>query len=182
MKDKLLLYRVSTDYINYLKKFQKHIWDNEEKGYTRPYVGIVTQIGNYKYYVPLSSPKEKHKTMKDGLDFIKIIHKNELKAVININNIIPVDDSDITLINIEQEKQDYRDLLNIEMIFIRKNSEVITGNAKSVYEKITKHKKENMALAARCYDFKNLEKKLEDYKQMKEMNKVMDCEKEGQAV
>ena len=30
MEEKLLLYRVDTKYINYLKRYQKHIWDNDD--------------------------------------------------------------------------------------------------------------------------------------------------------
>ena len=167
MEEKLLLYRVDTKYINYLKRYQKHIWDNDDKGYIRPYVGVIVKVSEYKYYVPLSSPKEKHKKMKNSLDFVKVIYKNELKAVLNINNIIPVDDSDISLVDIDNEKEDYKDLLNAEMIFIRKNSKLITNNARSIYEKITKYKSENLSLAKRCYDFKLLEEKMEEYQDLK---------------
>lgn len=30
----LKLYKVNTEYIDYLKQFQKHMWDNDDKGYT----------------------------------------------------------------------------------------------------------------------------------------------------
>jgi hypothetical protein len=44
MNTNLKLYTINTDYINYLKRFQHHIWDNEEKSRLRPYVGVILHI------------------------------------------------------------------------------------------------------------------------------------------
>ena len=86
----MYLYTIDTDYIEFLAKYQEHIWNNEENQRLRPYVGIVLDIGNFKYYSPLSSPKPKHLHMRDRLDFIRLEYKGILKGVINLNNIIPV--------------------------------------------------------------------------------------------
>ena len=173
MENDLKLYTVNTQYINYLKKYQKNIWNNEEYKRLRPYVGIIIIINDYKYYAPLSSPKEKHEKWKDRIDFIRIDYKNELKGVINSYNIIPVDDNDITLIDIDKEEKQYADLLKIEMIIIRKKKDLIINNARKLYEKITKYKNENMKLADFCYDFLKLEEKMREYQIIKRDNGTM---------
>jgi protein AbiQ len=90
MPNNLKFYYIDTKYVNYLKETESHIWENDDKGRIRPYIGVVLSINGYKYYAPLSSPKPKHKSWKDSLDFIRIDYKGELKGVINLNNIIPV--------------------------------------------------------------------------------------------
>lgn len=160
------LYTIDTNYIQYLEKHQTHIWANQDKGRLRPYVGVVLEMNDHKYYAPLSSPKLKHTHMQDRLDFIRLEHKNRLIAVINLNNIIPVNDcilSKIDIANIKDIK--YKDLLNIEMIDIRRKRDIILRNAKSIYTKTTKFRNEpqNKNLVAICYDFKILEQKLADY-------------------
>ncbi|QGZ99420.1 type III toxin-antitoxin system ToxN/AbiQ family toxin [Dehalobacter restrictus] len=164
MTDNLKLYVVDTQYINYLKQFQEHIWDNDDKGKIRPYIGILIPLNNFNYYAPLSSPKQKHDSMKDRLDFIRIDHKNELKCVINLNNIIPVNDFSISLLDIENEEELYRNLLNTELIEIRKKQHTIINNSGILYNKITRHIKDNPKLANICYDFKLLEEKCNEYR------------------
>lgn len=169
MHDNLKLYIVDSQYIDYLKMFQEHIWDNEDKGRPRPYLGIVVFIDPFKYYAPLSSPKVKHQSMKDRLDFIRIDHKDELKCVINLNNIIPVDDKNIVLFDIANELEPYRTLLNTEIIEIRKKQDKIINNARIIYNKVTKHKNDNIKLSNICYDFKLLEAKLIEYNSLSEV-------------
>lgn len=60
---------------------------------TRPFVGIVIICGTKKYCVPLSSPKPKHSSMKNDVDFMKIMDGETLIVVMNFNNMIPVDES-----------------------------------------------------------------------------------------
>jgi protein AbiQ len=176
MNTNLKLYTINTDYINYLKRFQHHIWDNEEKSRLRPYVGIVFEIDKYKYYAPLSSPKQKHDKMRDGLDFIKIEYKNELKCVINLNNMIPVDDSDLSLIDIENEESLYANLLSVEIIGIRKKKDIICNNARILHNKVTKHRNEkhNEKLIQICYNFLFLEQNMSEYIELKEIQAVKD--------
>ena len=181
METELKLYTVSSAYLNYLKDHQKHMWDNEEKGRLRPYIGILITINDFKYYAPLSSPKPKHAGWKDRLDFIRIDYKGELKCVVNLNNIIPVHDDDIFLIDIDKEEEKYANLLNVEMIEIRKKKAIIINNAKSLYEKITKHKADNAKLALFCYNFNLLEEKLKHYIIIKQKERDALADKLGQA-
>ncbi len=54
-----------------------------------------------KYYAPLTSPKPKHLKMKNGKDFRKI--NGGQYGAINFNNMIPVPDSALLLIDIANE-------------------------------------------------------------------------------
>ena len=160
------LYTIDTEYINFLKKFQERIWDNEDNGRLRPYAGIVLNVGDNHYYVPLSSPKPKHVKMCDRLDFIRLEHKKQLKGVLNLNNMIPVDKSLIKKIDISSINNNYyKNLLNVEMIDIRRKQAVIQRNASVIYNKTTKYKDEpqNQRLVSLCYDFLLLEQKLQEY-------------------
>ena len=160
------LYTIDTGYIDYLKQFQEHIYDNMENNRLRPYAGVVLTVGTHKYYAPLSSPKAKHQKMTDRLDFIRLEHKGQLIAVINLNNIIPVADELVTLIDIPNLADiRYQNLLNVEMIDIRRKQATITKNANSVYNKVTKFGDEprNARLVSICYDFLLLEQKLLEF-------------------
>ena len=58
---------------------------------TRPFVGIVVICDEKQYCIPLSSPKYKHKAMKNGVDFHRVFDADgKLIGVLDINNMIPV--------------------------------------------------------------------------------------------
>ena len=84
----LRIVRVDSDYCDYLRKFDNKVAYNKNEKELRPFIGILFEIDNFEYFAPLSSPKEKHKSMKNTLDFFKI-DGGELGAV-NFNNMIPV--------------------------------------------------------------------------------------------
>ena len=57
----------------------------------RPFVGLVVVLDQRQYCIPLSSPKEKHQSMKNGLDFHRILDADgKLIGVLDFNNMIPV--------------------------------------------------------------------------------------------
>lgn len=62
------------------------------------HVGILLSIGEFNYYVPISSAKPKHKGMSNSLDFHKFQDESNgyLYAVLNIKNMILVPDYCIT--------------------------------------------------------------------------------------
>lgn len=122
-------------------------------------IGIVLIVDDMKYFAPLSSYKPKRNKMKNGLDFIKIGNY----AVININNMFPVPDSEYTYVDIKEIKNEqYRKLLMTEYRIIKKLQDKIKKNARELY----KHKKEKgmtTTLAKRCNDFILLEEKCREY-------------------
>ena len=60
-------YNIKDDYIHYLRQFDSKVAEN--KGESRPYVGIMLEVNGTKYYAPFSSPKPKHQHMKNTKDF-----------------------------------------------------------------------------------------------------------------
>lgn len=159
MRDNIRIYEVKSEYIKYLGNYQKHIFAQTEGKDKRKYIGIVLEIKGFKYFAPLSSYKEKHKKMKEGVDFIKI----KDYAVINLNNMIPVPNSQIVDIDINREKNaSYKYLLQAESREVNRQKSRIRKNAEIVYS----HKKHNgnaTPLAKRTNDFELLEKLCKEY-------------------
>lgn len=139
--------------------YQEHIFVQDAEKDNRKYIGVVFEIKGMKYFAPLSSFKDKHKKMKESIDFIKI----KDYAVINLNNMIPVPDSQIVDIDINKEKEpSYRYLLQAESREISRQKNRIIKNAEIVYS----HKKYNdnsTALAKRTNNFELLEKLCKEY-------------------
>ena len=159
-------YHVKDDYINFLRKYDKKVADNKHE--TRPYVGIVLEIGNVKYYAPFSSPKPKHKTMKNTMDFRKI--NGGLYGAINFNNMIPVTDSALILIDIEKISDDkYRRLLQNQYKAIRSDTVQIEKTANLLRELLFSDDSEladyEIRIKQRCCNIKLLEQIYTQYQE-----------------
>ena len=147
--DEFKLYSVSDEYVEWLRKDFPNVYSNKinSRTHTRKYLGVVLQVGQYNYYVPMSSPKDSdyqiagsNKVIKKSIvPIIRIVVKNsagekELKGTLRISHMIPVPESELELYDLENESDDtYKDLIQNEMIFIRKNREKIDSNAKLLY-------------------------------------------------
>ena len=85
---------VDKKYINYLTQFDSRVGYVEYGERLKLHVGILLTIGDFHYYVPISSAKPKHQKMSNSLDFHKLQDESTgyLYAVLNINNMIPVPD------------------------------------------------------------------------------------------
>ena len=172
------LYSISDEYINYLRKKFPRVYSNKEnkRAHTRKYLGAVIEIEEHKYYIPLSSPKDKHdyimvdgkKTIrKDSLIVMRIVsgtgENKELKGTLQIGTMIPVPEDAIELYDVENEPdQAYKDLVNEEIIYIRKNEKKIMKSAKILYRK-RKAGDENKVIQ-NCLDFVALEKECDSWK------------------
>lgn len=152
------LYYVEEDYIEYLRNTDKTVMEN--KNGKRPYVGVVLTIDGIPYYAPLSSPKKKHRTMKNGLDFIKI--RNGIYGAINFNNMIPVCHSALIKIDIENIEDDkYRNLLRNQLRYINRDVSRIKKTASNLHsliltkdEELTSYK---ISVKKRCCKLSQLE-------------------------
>lgn len=159
--DNIRFYEVNGDYINYLLPYAPHMFHNKKNTQKneRKYIGVVLHINDMDYFAPLSSFKDKHRTMKEGLDFIKV----KDYAVINLNNMFPVPLSECTYVDIRKEKNpNYRNLLLSEYRYIKSIQDRIRKNALTLY----KYKIKNgisTPLAKRCNDFSLLEKAYRNY-------------------
>lgn len=155
------LYEVNSKYIDYLVPYAPHLFRNKQKEQQneRKYIGVILEINDVKYFAPLSLFKDKHKRMREGLDFIKI----STYAVININNMFPVPDGLYTYVDYSKEKNpQYKKLLMTEYRILRKLQDKIRKNARELY-RMKVEKQEKNALTKRCNDFAELEKRCKEY-------------------
>lgn len=117
MKEKFRLYYVDLKYIRDLHNVDDNVMSvSPQTGKEdRPFLGIVTIIESKKYCVPLTSgDKIKFKHKKNSIDFIKIPDENmkdEFGAYItiggiNLNNMIPVNDTVIQPVDIAIHSSD----------------------------------------------------------------------------
>ncbi len=155
------LYTVDADYVEYLKKFDDKVPDCSDSKVGRPFVGVVFNINNIKYFAPLTSPKPKFIKMKNAEDFIKI--NNGRNGAINLNNMIPVHKYSLNAIdlsiNIDDSKSvsNYKNLLIDQASWLNGNEILIRNKAEKLYYKITNNisRKE---LKNRCVNYKELER------------------------
>ena len=159
--ENLKFYEINENYISYLSFYEPRLFLNKKSNQKneRKYIGIVFQINGFDYFAPLSSFKEKHKYMKDSLDFIKI----KDYAVINLNNMFPVPPHERKYVDIKNEKDPhYRSLLISEYRFVKSIQEKILKNAQSLY-KIKIREDNSSSLTKRCNNFIILEKACKEY-------------------
>ena len=156
---KLKFYIVTEEYMSYLKEYDEKVMDNRGVKNKRPYIGVLFEIDRKKYLAPLSSPKPKHLTMKNSLDFVKI---NQGKfGVINLNNMFPVIEEVIIEKNINLEEDNkYKELLVNQLDWCNKmeNRDNIYRKAEKLYKEIL-NKREQSRFWNRCCDFSLLEEK-----------------------
>lgn len=152
--DNIKLYEISPAYVEYLVPHAPHLFQNKQAGQhnERKYIGVVLTVNGMDYFAPLSSFKEKHRRMQEGLDFIKI--KNY--AVINLNNMFPVPAGQYHYVNISKERDPkYKSLLLAEYRYIKSIQDKIRKNAAAAYR--LKVKGPISPLTKRCNDFASLE-------------------------
>jgi len=158
-------YNVKDDYIRFLRGYDSKVAANKQE--SRPYVGIVFEVEGIKYYAPFTSPKPKHQKMKNGKDFRKI-HDGKYGAI-NFNNMIPVPDKALILMDIVNEPDEqYRRLLQNQYKEIKKDADAINKTAQNLRELILKDESElttfDKSIKARCCNLTLLESVYEQYK------------------
>ena len=172
------LYNISDEYINFIREKFPRVYSNKEnvRVHTRKYLGAVIQMGDYKYYIPLSSPKDKHdyiiengqkRVRKDSLIVMRIVSgssdNKELKGTLQVGTMIPVPDDAITLYDVDNESdQAYKDLVQEELVYIRKHEKEIIKNAKILYSK--RKSGEVNRVVQNCLDFIAIEAECDKWK------------------
>ena len=150
MINEFKIYSISDRYINFLKQKIPNVYSNKEnqRTHTRKYIGVALRIEDFCYYIPMSSPKKSdyqtagHDRVirKSIIPIIRIVVKNskgvkELKGTLRISHMIPVPETELELYDIDSETDlSYRDLVQDEIIFIRKHKNKIANNAKVLYK------------------------------------------------
>ena len=163
--ESLILVRLDSKYCDYLRQFDKKVPYNYDKKELRPFIGVLFEVHNCKYFAPLSSPKPKHKTMKTTLDFWKIANGN--LGAINFNNMLPVMDKNIIKLDLDKEcltktEEKYTKMLKEQIFWLNRNDDKLYGRSKKLYDKYINGTL-NESIAKRCCDFKLLEEKCIEY-------------------
>ena len=135
----------------------------------RPFVGLIVICERKQYCVPLSSPKAKHQSMKNDVDFHKILDGDgKLIGVLNFNNMIPVNEHVVEKIDLTICRNDspsarrYKMLMIDQVNFCRKNQDIIVAKANKLYRMINR-KNASGPLKRRCLNWNRLEEIIERY-------------------
>ena len=164
----LKIVKVDSTYCDYLRKFDNKVVYNKNKKELRPFIGILFRIDDLEYFAPLTSPKPKHKKMKNKLDFFKI--KNGELGAVNFNNMIPVDSSNYSLIdlnnkNVDIEKLKYQKLLKEQLDWLNSNYNQLKNKSSKLYNLYNLGKLPK-SIKTRCCNFKLSEQKCMEYKKL----------------
>lgn len=171
----LKLYTIDNDYLGYLFNADGRVmfWNSDNYKNERKYVGVVLTINDFRYFAPLSSPKESDYYYKDNEKKIRksiipivrlVTDDGNLLAKVKLCSMIPVKNEHIALYDISTEPdQKYQSLVTKEMVCIRKQTDEIIKNARVLYNQKTKGYS-NIKYLEYTIDFKKLETACLDYK------------------
>lgn len=193
------LYTIDANYLKYLYSIDKEVYYNPRyHTHMKPFIGIVTGIENYKYFIPLTSAKPKHRKWKNVSDEHFLIYKvlkHEIKennknhyilkkshgeglnihilSVLDIKKMIPLAENCYQKIDIENTKnKKYQDLLQDELEFCKEHKQKILKRIEKFYNMQMKSKTISFASC----NFKLLEKAMKKYKKEKEVSKEPEFE------
>ena len=157
--------KVDYNYCNYLRKYDNRVSYNAGIKELRPFIGVLFTIEDKEYFAPLSSPKPKHKYLKNTLDLVKIDDGN--LGVINFNNMIPITNNNYTEYDLNKNCTDKDEMLRIKLLrsqlrWLTSNRRIIRTKARALYllykeDKLPKNVKD------RCCNFILLEEKSKEY-------------------
>lgn len=147
------LYRVSDQYIRFLRGADHRVQDNKDA--KRPYVGVVLLVGQFRYFVPMESPKPNHANIKPGVHIMRI--DNGRYGLLGFNNMIPIPNSALIPFDINSEPDpQYADLLRRQITFLNRHKADVMDHASKTYHQVTSGK--NKFLLGISCNFKKLER------------------------
>ena len=149
-------YMVDASYCDHLRKSDPCVPYTMDQKSIRPFIGIVFTVNNVHYYAPLTSPKPKHLTMKNQIDFLKI-NGGEWGAI-NFNNMIPVHPTVLTKVDMNILETDppkdvaYKNVLSNQLSWCNSHRGTILKQADKLYWLIVSGKAWD-TLSKRCCNF-----------------------------
>ncbi|MBQ9785000.1 MAG: type III toxin-antitoxin system ToxN/AbiQ family toxin [Clostridia bacterium] len=159
-------YTVDSAYCDYLRTFDPCVPYTIAHKSTRPFIGIVLNVGDVQYYAPLTSPKPKHLTMKNQVDFLKI--NGGVYGAINFNNMIPIHSNSLSLVDMTVYPTDnapdiqYKNLLANQLSWCNANRELLFKKAETLYKRYIDGTLGD-TVKSRCCNFSLDEIKLREY-------------------
>ncbi len=160
-------YTVDEQYIAALKAAQpRKVLDNYQG--TRPYIGVLLEVNGTKLLAPLTSHKPKHDTIDGSKPTVFKLHEvgnseNKL-GMIQINNMIPVYDDVIELLDLGALPRGYRNLLDLQRQFIRKHESEVSDRAARLYKLVTEDADKDSFFSRLSCDFLLLEHVMEEFR------------------
>lgn len=157
--------KIDYKYCDYLRQFDSKVAYNAGSKELRPFIGVLFSVNDCEYFAPLSSPKEKHLSMKTQIDFIKI--DNGRLGVVNFNNMIPVNSNNYELFDLNtpqttKSEMNRQQLLKSQLFILNRNIDSIIKKAISLYNKYKENRlPENIKI--RCCNFILLEEVSKNY-------------------
>lgn len=157
-------YYINSDYIHYLKQFESKIQSNYDSSgsHQKPYIGVVLEINDFQYFAPLTSPKDKFRSIPDSNPALFKItaNKSKLIGVIALNNMIPVKENTLSPVVFSRLDEQYKNLLlqQYRIISSKTVTEIVQKKAKDLYRLVTELKHPHFVKLS-C-NFKFLENKL----------------------
>jgi protein AbiQ len=169
MQTDFKLYKVDMKYIRNLHRIDDKVLSvSPQMGKeNRVFIGIVMVCGDHKYCIPLSSPKAKHHSMRNSMDFSKIEVDGKLLGVLNFNLMIPIEEQQLQLVSTKVAKRDrenikrYKRLCEMELEWCHEHSEIVCNKANVLYQKYISG--ENFTGRERCLNFPKLEAECRKY-------------------
>ena len=164
----LKLVKIDYNYCNYLRKYDYRVSYNDGLKELRPFIGILFTVNKCEYFAPLSSPKEKHKTMKNTLDVFKI--SDGEYGIVNFNNMIPVTSDNYVCLDLNENNSNVKIKKRIELL--NNQLRILSSNKKEIYQKssllynLYKNNKLPLNVKNRCCNFPLLEIKCKEYNKM----------------
>ena len=161
----LKLVKIDYNYCNYLRKYDSRVSYNDGIKELRPFVGVLFMVHGCEYFAPLSSPTEKHTTMKNTLDIFKI--EDGKYGIVNFNNMIPVTNDNYGCLDLNNKTNDKS--LNKRYNLMQNQLRILTLNKKEVYQKSSLlyslyiNNKLPINIKNRCCNFPLLEEKCREY-------------------
>lgn len=165
MYKSLKIVKVDSKYCDFLRQYDKRVPYNAGIKDLRLFIGVLFTIGNCEYFAPLSSPKPKHKKLRNTLDLIKI-EKGEY-GVVNFNNMIPVTNKNYIEFDLNKKTKDKNEQFRLELLrnqlrWLTSNRKTIISKSRLLY-KLYKDDKLSKNVKDRCCNFPLLEEKCKDY-------------------
>lgn len=153
----LKFYEVDNNYIQYLKQFEPKIPNFSYSQNNKFVCGIVLNINNCNYYVPISSNK---KIMKSSLP---IYDKSKIISTLKFSFMFPIPNNCCNVKDFNTVNMPYRKLLQKELKYCNSIREDIRKKAKNIYDSVIT--KKNPIMVTNCCDFELLEEKCHEYTQ-----------------
>ncbi len=158
----LQIVEVSSKYCDYLRKYDYRVPYNNYSKKHRPFVGVLFKIEHFEYFAPLSSPKRKHLSMKNTLDFLKL--KDGKLGAINFNNMIPVMKNNYNIVTLHDLSDKYISLLDEQLSWINSHKIQIKNKSYKLYN-LYKANKLPPNIKDRCCNYILLEEVCNKYNQ-----------------